>query len=136
MYFEAPNLQVRRSTKGKLPGLPFLDMKNAVLGRDYDLSVLFPGAKLAEQLHITHKGKSGPANILSFPLSDTSGEIVISLQQARREAKKFGRTYENYLGFLFIHGLVHLLGYDHSDEMDAIEAKFRKKFDLDVAISL
>jgi ssRNA-specific RNase YbeY (16S rRNA maturation enzyme) len=43
---------------------------------------------------------------------------------------EFDRTYENFLVFLFIHGLVHLKGYDHGDKMEKVEIKFRKKFNI------
>jgi ssRNA-specific RNase YbeY (16S rRNA maturation enzyme) len=46
------------------------------------------------------------------------------------EAKKFDREYENFLGFLFIHGLVHLKGYDHGSTMESIEIQFRKQFGI------
>ena len=46
------------------------------------------------------------------------------------EAKKFERTYENFLAFLFIHALVHLKGMDHGSTMESMEARYRKKFGI------
>ena len=71
-----------------------------------------------------------PTDILSFPLSDNFGEMYINIEMTKLEAKKFERTYENFLGFLFIHGLVHLKGLDHGSTMESIEARFRKKFGI------
>lgn len=122
------HLTITRETDGKLPGLPFLRMKNAILGQRYELSLAFVGRKKAIALHREWKGKSDPVNILSFPLSKTEGEIIISLEKARRECRNFDRSYENYLAFLFIHGCVHLKGYAHGAAMEKEEKKYRKLF--------
>ena len=45
-----------------------------------------------------------------------------------KEAIKFDRSYENFLAFIFIHGCVHLKGYDHGGTMEDIEIKVRNKF--------
>lgn len=122
------HFSISRETKGKLPGLPFADIKNAILGPDYDLSLAFVGRKRAIELHKEWKKKDDPVNILSFPLSKSEGEIVISLEKARRECKNFDRTYKNYLGFLFIHGCVHLKGFVHGSKMEQEEKKYRRLF--------
>ena len=44
------------------------------------------------------------------------------------EAKKFGRDYENFFGFLFIHGLVHLKGFDHGSTMEGLEDTYLQKY--------
>jgi hypothetical protein len=61
---EFNNLTITRQTKGGIPNLPFLVIKNDILGKNYDLSLIFPNLKLAEELHITWKKKEGPVNIL------------------------------------------------------------------------
>ena len=100
---EYNNLTIIRQTKGRIPILPFVDMKDAILGKKYDLSLVFPTLDHSEELHMRWKKKSGPVNILSFPLDEKSGEMIITLSQARSEAKKYGRNYRNHLIFLFIH---------------------------------
>lgn len=122
------NLTITRETRGKLPSLPFLRMKEAILGPDYELSLVFIGRKKAIQMHKDWKSKNDPVNILSFPLSKTEGEIVISLEKARTECKNFDRDYQNYLAFLFIHGCTHLKGYVHGSKMEALERKYREQF--------
>ena len=108
----------------------FTAMKQEVLGKHYDLSMAFISEEKIKKLNLTYRNKNEPTDILSFPLSKHEGEIYICLKQARKEAKKFGRKYENFLGFLFIHGLVHLKGFDHGSTMDDIEARFQKKFGI------
>jgi probable rRNA maturation factor len=122
------NLTITRETSGKLPRLPFLRIKNSILGENYELSLAFVGRKKAIALHQEWKSKNDPVNILSFPLSKTEGEIIISLEKARQECKNFNRTYENYLAFLFIHGCLHLKGFTHGTKMENEEKKFRKEF--------
>ncbi len=124
------NFSLINKTKGKLPRLPFALMKDAALGKGYELSVAFVGETASRALDLKWRGKDEVANVLSFPLSKTSGEIVICPSKAKREAKKFGRTPENFIGFLFIHGLCHLKGMDHGDDMENAETKLRKKFKI------
>jgi probable rRNA maturation factor len=115
-------------TKGKLPRLPFLEIKNAALGDEYELELVFLEPEEMQEINLKHKQKDKPTNVLSFPLSDTSGQIFICPHYAKTEAPDFDRTYENYLAFLFIHGVIHLKGYDHGSRMDTEEQKIRTQF--------
>jgi len=117
-----------RHTKGGIPILPFLEMKNAILGTGYDLSLVFPTLEHSIQLHTQWKKKSDPVNILSFPLDSDSGEIILTLSKARSEAKKYSRTYHNHLIFLFIHGCLHLKGMTHGGKMEKQEQLFYTEF--------
>jgi len=121
---------ITNTTKGKLPSLPFVSMKDAVLGKKYELSVVIVSRDKIKRLNFSHRGKNVPTDILSFPLSETSGEIFLNLDEAKKEAKKFDRKFENFLGFLFIHGLVHLEGFEHGSRMEALERKYRAKFGI------
>jgi probable rRNA maturation factor len=118
------------TTKGKLPRLPFREMKEAVLGTDYELSLVFVDEKESHRVNLETRGKDKPTNILSFPLDKNSGEIIICPTYAEKEAPNFERTYENYMAFLFIHGLVHLKGFDHGSRMESEEKKFRTLFTI------
>ena len=125
---EHPGLSIVRQTSGGIPPLDFVSMKNYVLGPTYQLSLVFASPQYSAHLHQEWKRKPGPADILSFPLSDTEGEMVICLSQVRKKAKDFERTYYGFLAYIFIHGLVHLKGHDHGSTMDAIEEKARAHF--------
>lgn len=127
---ESENYSLINRTKGKLPSLPFLDIKNAVLGEEYDLSLVFVDDTESRQINIDTRGKDYVPNVLSFPLDDISGEIFINPFEAHRQAPEFDRTPENMIGFLYIHGLVHLKGMDHGVTMERTEAKFRKQFGI------
>jgi ssRNA-specific RNase YbeY (16S rRNA maturation enzyme) len=99
----------------------FLELKNKVLGKKYDLSVAFLSpAKMGAITLKTLKKKNHVSNVLSFPLSKTSGEILI----CKSAAKPFT------VDFLFIHGLFHLKGLKHGATMENEERKLLKSFGL------
>jgi rRNA maturation RNase YbeY len=127
------NTEINHTVKklpARLRGLPYEAMKCAVLGTKYDLSLVFVGDKFAKKLNSAWRGKDKPTNILSFPLSETSGEIFIDLPLSERQAKKLGLKIEIWVSRLFIHGLLHLKGMQHGDTMERAEIKFFKKFNL------
>jgi len=125
---EFNNFTIQRQTKGGIPNLPFVFIKEAILGKDYDLSLLFPTLELSEELHIKWKKKPGPVNILSFPFDEESGEMILTLAQARIEAKNYDRSYHNHLIFLFIHGCLHLKGMTHGAKMEKEENFYYPQF--------
>lgn len=122
------NCTITNTTKGKLPGLPFESMKNVVLGKKYNLSVVFASKSELRRLNRIYRSKDKTTDILSFPLSQSAGEIFINLEEAKKEAEKFDREPENFLAFLFIHGLTHLKGLTHGSRMERLERKYRVKF--------
>jgi len=127
---EISETEIKNTTKGKLPSLPFTAIKNFALGENYELSLVFIGDKLSQKLNNQYRDKNKPADILSFPLTKTSGEIFINLRKARKDAKNYDRNPENFIAFLFIHGLIHLKGFEHSSKMELQEKKIREKFKI------
>src|SRR5436190_735362 len=85
---------------------------------------------LLRKLNRSYRRKDCVTDILSFALDKKRGEIFINSKEAEKESKKFGREFENFLSFLFIHGLVHLKGFEHGSRMETQETKFRKKFGI------
>lgn len=118
------------STIKKYPPLPFEAMKNNILGKTYELSLVFVGPARAKKLNETTRGKTYVPNVLSFPLTKTSGEIFITPEVAKKEASKFNLTEKGYIGYLFIHGLLHLKGFDHSPKMERLEKRFIEQYKL------
>ena len=124
---EEKNLTVIRKN-GTIPSLPFLPIKEKILGKTYDLTISFCTPKESQEKNKTYRDKDYPTNILSFPLSEKEGEIYISLSTARRDAKKFEMSYEKFLHLLLVHGCLHLKGHEHSSTMEALENKYLEKF--------
>lgn len=127
---ETLNFSITNTTKGKLPSLPFVQIKEAVLGKKYSVSLVFISEKKSKKLNLIHREKNKVANVLSFPLGENEGEIFITPAKAKIEAEKYNQTYSNFLQFLFIHGLTHLKGFDHGEKMENFEKKIRKMFDV------
>ncbi|MDO8575292.1 MAG: rRNA maturation RNase YbeY [bacterium] len=119
---------ITNSTKTKLPSLDFRSIKERVLGKNYDLSLNIVGTKKIKELNKKYRNIDEPTDILSFPLDKKTGEIYINPEWTNKKAKKFGRDFPNFFAFLFIHGLVHLIGYDHSSKMESIEKDIREEF--------
>ncbi len=124
------SVSINNTTKGKLPRLPFVQIKNAILGNTYELSLVFIGNTKSRTLNRQYRNKDYATNVLSFPLSKNEGEIFIDLKKAKSEAPQFEMNYQKFIQYLFIHGLLHLKGLDHGQKMEALEKKFLKKFEF------
>lgn len=124
------SLSITNTTKGKLPRLPFAKITEAVLGKEYDCSLVIVSSRKSQELNRTYRGKDSATNILSFPLDENEGEIFLDLKKARKDAPNFERSYTNFIGFLFIHGLFHLKGMDHGTKMENAEKKVRTIFKI------
>jgi len=121
-------IEIRNLTRGKLPSLPLAKIKEKILGKKYNLSVVFIGEHRSKKLNRKYKNKNTSTNILSFPLSKSEGEIFITPARAYRQAKKFDKNKKQMLGYLFIHGLLHLDGMAHGSRMEEAEKKFCRIF--------
>ena len=122
------NISITNKTKGKLPRLPFVRLKNEILGEKYEVSIVFVTPKESHKLNLTHRQKDKPTNVLSFPLSKNSGEIFIDQKTSAKDAPNFDMTETKFLLFLVIHAMLHLKGYEHGSTMEKQEKKFLKIF--------
>ncbi len=100
--------------------LAYTKIKDSILGERYDLSLAFLTAAEMRKVTKKYKKKDHVSNVLSFPLSKTSGEILI--------CKAAAAPYS--VGYLFIHGLCHLKGYKHGATMESTERRYLKKWGL------
>jgi probable rRNA maturation factor len=87
-----------------------------------ELSILFTDDKRIADLNNSYLGRKGPTNVLAFPMregqasefdSPMLGDVVISVDTALRESEALEEDLEYSIDRLLIHGLLHLLGYDH-----------------------
>jgi len=123
------SLSIAQSAK-TYPKLPYEDIKNTILGKKYLVTLTFIGKHRARILNMQYRKASYVPNVLSFPLDQNVGEIYITPLIARTESKKYGMTPNGYIGFLFIHGLLHLKGHPHGATMDRLEKKYVALFKL------
>ena len=121
---------ISKTIKGKHPSLPFIEIKEYVLGKNYNLSLVFVGDQKIQTLNRIYKNKNKTTNVLAFPLSKDEGEIFINLRRAEIECKSFGEKFENFVGFLFIHALLHLKEMKHSSKMESEERRIRNCFGI------
>src|SRR5690348_208803 len=115
------SFSITNKTKSTLPRVPFAKIKNLALGKDYSLSLVFVGNARSKFLNNTYRGKNKPTNILSFSIDKKQGEIFLAPAVIKNQTKQFERNYENLVAFLFIHGLMHLKGYEHGSTMERAE---------------
>jgi probable rRNA maturation factor len=103
------------------------EIKEDILGKRYELSIALVSKEKSRKINKQYRKKDKPTNVLSFSLTKNSGEIVLCPAVIRTEAKNLGQTYEGWLSFLVIHGMLHLKGYEHSSTMETLEEKYDKK---------
>lgn len=121
---------ITTTIRGPKPRIPFEEMALAVLGPKYQLSVVICGDRLAQRLNSEHRGKTYFPNVLSFPIAAHEGEIFLNIRKAEREARTMRTSTIKRLALLYVHGLFHLKGLDHSDRMEAQEQKVLRAFKL------
>ena len=121
-----------------------------------DVTICFVSDAEIARMNQAFRKKKGPTDVLSFPAVDRHapallprrrkpgsgrrsksrvflGDVAISPVTARRNARKLGRTLPSELRILILHGVLHLLGYDHETdrgEMDRVEARLRRRLRL------
>lgn len=81
-----------------------------------------------QELNRDFRGKDKPTNVLSFPSDEPEefGDIIISVNTLKAEAVAQNKTFDNHVCHMVVHGMLHLLGYDHqieaeAEEMEALE---------------
>lgn len=92
-----------------------------------EISVALADDTLVQRLNRDYRGKDRPTNVLSFPAGDPGGpgrvrligDIVLALETVETEARDAGKPVGNHVMHLVVHGVLHLLGYDHETEADA-----------------
>lgn len=119
---------ITNKTKSKLPRLPFVSIKNKILGEKYEMGLTLLQAKDQRKINNVYRGIDKTTNILSFPLSKNSGEITIDPVKVKKDAPLFDMNYTQFFKLLLIHGLLHLKGFEHSSTMERQEKKFLKIF--------
>lgn len=109
-----------------------------------EVSVIFIDNEQIRQLNRDFRGKDRPTDVLSFPLGENGrydlnnetgayilGDIVISVPKAIEQAKLYGHSLHREIGFLTVHSMLHLLGYDHENEgLEAVRMREKEEYTL------
>lgn len=111
-----------------------------------ELSVTFVSNERIQEINREYRDKDRPTDVISFALEEMGegeleiigediprilGDIIISVPRAREQAEDYNHSFMRELGFLAVHGLLHLLGYDHMNEQDEKQMFDRQKEILD-----
>jgi rRNA maturation RNase YbeY len=122
-----PTVEVRNFTRRSAPVFPYKEIAKAILP-SWEISLVFAGETRAKNLNIALRKKSYTPNVLSYESGNHSGEIIICLPIAKKQAQSYGVSYPHFVVFLFIHGLLHLKGLPHGTTMERHERTFLKRF--------
>jgi len=108
--------------------------------RVVEVSVRLSGDEEVRALNAQWRGKDSPTNVLSFPMADEGdlrganvatselllGDIILAREVCEAEAGKKGVPLERHATHLIVHGMLHLLGYDHHEESEAADMEARE----------
>jgi probable rRNA maturation factor len=97
-------------------------------GTDAELSIRIVDEAESAEFNQTYRHKTGPTNVLSFPCEvpvgvphDLLGDLVICAPVVEREAQEQGKLAEAHWAHMVVHGVLHLLGYDHLQDDEAVQ---------------
>jgi probable rRNA maturation factor len=113
------------------------------LTSEAEVSITFMTDEGIQEVNAEYRGKDVPTDVISFALEEMSegevaivleegmptvlGDIIISVETAKRQAGEYGHEFDREIGFLALHGFLHLLGYDHMTEEEEAEMFGRQK---------
>jgi probable rRNA maturation factor len=112
-----------------------VDAALTAAAKNKEISILFADNVTLKNLNKDWRGKNKPTNVLSFPASTDLklprgqvkplGDIALAFETVAKEAEASGKSLKDHTTHLIVHGVLHLLGYDHIDDADAakMEAK-------------
>ncbi|PZO78319.1 MAG: rRNA maturation RNase YbeY [Micavibrio aeruginosavorus] len=113
-----------------LQALRMAPLPEEIEGRSIEVSVVLANDDLLQVLNREYRGKDKPTNVLSFAQLDADspvpedgpypvGDIILSYQTIDREAKEQDKFFKDHYTHMLVHGLLHLLGFDHVEEDEA-----------------
>lgn len=110
------------------------------LSEGVEVGVTFLDDATIQELNRDYRDKDRPTDVLSFALNEGDepeivdapeeellGDILISLETTARQAEEYGHSLERELAYLTVHGMLHLLGYDHEEPADQAEMRLEEE---------
>ncbi|PIR69791.1 MAG: rRNA maturation RNase YbeY [Candidatus Niyogibacteria bacterium CG10_big_fil_rev_8_21_14_0_10_46_36] len=115
------------SAAQRFRSVPWQDIQTKILGKRFQISVaILSDTEMRRVRRILRAQKkfhfepNHALNVLSFLLGDGIGEVLLNKDQIRKEAERYGDSFRERLMCLYIHGLLHIKGYDHKHRKDEI----------------
>ena len=112
--------------------------------KDSEVSITLTNDETIHELNRDYRGIDRPTDVLSFAFHesdepeiitddidkavDTLGDIIISVEMAKTQAEDYGHSLRREIVFLTVHGMLHLLGYDHMEEKDRLEMEKEQEY--------
>lgn len=109
-----------------------------------EISVTFSDNEQIRKFNSQYRGIDSATDVLSFPMGENGeydtnletgakilGDVVISMEKAVEQAEAFGHSLQREVGYLTAHSVLHLLGYDHVDNMDRVRMREKEEFVMD-----
>ncbi len=105
---------------GKASFLKLAKKASTVLKKDGEISLVFCDDAKIKKLNKKYRKKNAPTDVLSFGYETDkwNGDIIISLNTAKKQAKEKGHALERELEILFVHGMLHVAGFDHRTDKE------------------
>lgn len=125
MNFDFCNLTPAKIKKSFFQNIAERVSKDKPALNSFEISLALLDNAEIQKINSQHRGEKNPTDVLSFNLRPNLAEIFICPEQAQASAKKLGHSLKIELSLLFIHGLLHILGYN--DEDDAERKKMFKE---------
>ena len=121
----AHTLRIFNETKVRIPRTAIATIYTDLLQNICSLNVICIGDAFSQKLNKAHRGKGAPTNILTFPPNDDGvAELYINTAMTQKMAKKHCISLKKQFLFLYIHGILHLLGYSHGTDMEILEDRY------------
>ena len=122
-----------------------LDLAGEIYDLNAEVSVTITNDEKIHELNLQYRNIDRPTDVLSFALRESDepeiifdeaqpeilGDIVISIDRAKDQAIEYNHSLRREVTFLTVHGILHLLGYDHIEENDRLEMEAEQKFLMD-----
>ena len=102
-----------------------------------EISLSFVSMEEIHQLNKMYRQVDRPTDVLSFPMIEDEedeillGDVVICLEQAQKQAEEYGHSQMREIVYLFVHSVLHLLGYDHMEESDKVQMRQQEELIMD-----
>lgn len=105
-----------------------------LIGKNVEMNVILTNPEVIRQINNEYRKVDKATDVLSFPMFEKEevsiiqkngsnipevlGDIIISIEQVKKQAEEYGHSFERELAYMVVHGFYHIMGYDHMEEQD------------------